>query len=120
MTTNETEPLSETTTRRSDADAWAGPVDRLAVTDAAGGVAETVKGRRVAGPLQGLGQMWQRTFRVRLPADATIGPEDVIETWKAEFPTFWPKGNTFYAPLAGIQPGEVALFSVSAAGPVKL
>ena len=106
--------------RRRDADSWAKPVDRLAVADGAGGVAATVAGRRVAGPLQGFGQMWQKSYRVRLPAEAGVSPEQVVEVWKAEFPTFWPKGNTFYAPLAGIRPGEVALLSVSAAGPVKL
>ena len=124
MTTNPpapTEPIIEATVRRSDADNWARPVDRLAVSDpSAGGVAATVTGRRAAGPLQGFGQMWQKTFRVRLPPDAGLTPEEVIAIWKAEFPTFWPKGNTFYAPLAGIRPGEVALLSVSAAGPVKL
>jgi hypothetical protein len=105
---------------RSDADAWAKPVDRLAVGEEAGGLASTVSGKRVAGPLQGFGQMWQKTFRARLPAESAVTPEEVVATWKAEFPTFWPKGNTFYAPLAGIRPGEVALLSVSAAGPVKL
>jgi hypothetical protein len=65
--------------------------------------------------------MWQKTFRIRLAgADPDLTPQAVIATWKAEFPSFWPKGNTFYAPLAGIRPGEVALLSVSAAGPVKL
>jgi hypothetical protein len=106
--------------RRRDADAWARPVDRLAVAQGAGGVAATVAGRRVAGPLQGFGQMWQKTFRFRLPADAAVSPEEVVATWKREFPSFWPRGNTFYAPLAGIRPGEVALLSVTAAGPVKL
>ena len=114
-------PATETATRRTDTDSWARPVDRLAVSDpSAGGVAATVTGRRAAGPLQGFGQMWQKTFRVRLPADTTLTPQQVVATWKAEFPTFWPKGNTFYAPLAGIRPGEVALLSVTAAGPVKL
>lgn len=121
MTTNPTEPIAEPTPRRTDADSWAKPVGRLAVSDlSAGGVAATVTGRRAAGPLQGFGQMWQKTFRVRLPSDGGLIPESVIATWKAEFPTFWPKGNTFYAPLAGIRPGEVALLSVTAAGPVKL
>lgn len=106
--------------RRSDAAAWARPVDRLSVADRTRGVAATVTGRRVSGPLQGFGQMWQKTFRVRLPLETGRTPEEVIATWKDEFPTFWPEGNTFYAPLAGIQPGEVALLSVSAAGPVKL
>jgi hypothetical protein len=107
--------------RRSDAESWAAPVDRLAVaSSSSGGVAATVEGRRVTGPMQGFGQMWQKTFRARLPESAGVTPQDVVATWKAEFPTFWPRGNTFYAPLAGIKPGEVALLSVSAAGPVKL
>ena len=136
MTPNETEPTPTTkqgaaaaTTqppsaapdrKRTDVDAWAGPVERLAVSDGGGGLASTVAGRRVAGPLQGFGRMWQKTFRVHLPEGSGLTPEAVVATWKEEFPTFWPKGNTFYAPLAGIRPGEVALLSVSAAGPVKL
>jgi hypothetical protein len=124
MTTEQTEQTDATTTttaRRSDTESWARPVERLAVGETpTGALASTVSGRRVAGPLQGFGRMWQKTFRVRLPADPAVTPEEVVATWKAEFPTFWPKGNTFYAPLAGIQPGEVALLSVSAAGPVKL
>ena len=114
-------PTADGPVHRTDVDSWARPVERLAVSDpAAGGVAATVTGRRVAGPLQGFGQMWQKTFRVRLAAEPGLTPESVVATWKAEFPTFWPKGNTFYAPLAGIRPGEVALLSVTAAGPVKL
>ncbi len=110
------------TPRRTDTDAWAQPTDRLAVSYApAGALAGTVRGKRLSGPLQGFGQMWQKTFRVRLEgADPALTPQQVVATWKQEFPAFWPKGNTFYAPLAGIRPGEVALLSVSAAGPVKL
>ncbi len=121
MSARPTDPRADTAPRRTDTDSWAKPVERLAVSEErSGGLASTVAGRRVAGPLQGFGQMWQKTFRMTLPAAAGVTPEEVITTWKAEFPTFWPKGNTFYAPLAGIQPGEVALLSVSAAGPVKL
>ena len=120
MTVNQTEPQSDATARRSNKANWAEPVDRLALTDpASGGVASTVVGRRVAGPIQGFGQMWQKTFRVRLPANPELTPEQVVATWREEFSTFWPKGNTFYAPLAGIQPGEVALLSGSV-GPVKM
>jgi hypothetical protein len=124
MTTEQTpasaDPTAIPPATRTDVDAWARPIDRLDVAAGAAGVASTVSGRRVAGPLQGFGKMWQKTFRVRLPADCAEGPEEVVAAWKAEFPTFWPSGNTFYAPLAGIRPGEVALLSVSAAGPVKL
>jgi hypothetical protein len=108
--------------RRSDTDAWARPIDRLQVdAPAVGALAGTVHGRRLAGPLQGFGQMWQKTFRVRLAgAGPEVTPQSVIAAWKQHFPEFWPKGNTFYAPLAGIRPGEVALLSVKATGPVKL
>lgn len=117
MTASQTEPLSETTARGDDNASWAKPVERLALTHPAPhGVIATVVGRRVAGPIQGFGQMWQKTFRVRLPADPEVTPQQVVATWKDEFPTFWPTGNTFYAPLAGIQPGEVALLSASVGG----
>ena len=103
-----------------DADAWAKPVDRLTTT-ATGAGSDTVTGKRVAGPIQGFGQMWQKTFAVRLPGDEH-SPEDVVAHWKEHFPTFWPKGSTFYAPLAGITPGEVALFEVPPVpgSPVKM
>jgi hypothetical protein len=93
-----------------DPEAWAHPVERLATTATSTGM-DTVTGRRVAGPVQGFGQMWQKTVSVRLDGSA-IGPEDLIAHWKEHFQTFWPKGSTFYAPLSGIKPGEVALLDV--------
>jgi hypothetical protein len=95
-----------------DQDAWARPVDRLSTTASGAGM-DTVTGKRVAGPVQGFGQMWQKTFRVRLDGSA-FGPEEVVARWKERFPTFWPKGAAFYAPLAGIAAGEVALLEVQA------
>jgi hypothetical protein len=44
----------------------------------------------------------------------------VIRVWKAEFPSFWPRGNTFHAPLTGIEPGEVALLAIGLPGGLKL
>jgi hypothetical protein len=103
-----------------DQESWARPVDRLSTTATGAGV-DTVTGRRVAGPVQGFGQMWQKTFSVRLDGVA-ISPEDVVSHWKAAFPTFWPKGATFYAPLSGIAPGEVALLEIPPVpgSPVKM
>jgi hypothetical protein len=91
-------------------DAWARPVDRLTTT-ASGAAMDTVTGKRVAGPVQGFGQMWQKTFSVRLEGIET-GPLELVAHWKAAFPAFWPKGSRFYAPLSGIAPGEVALLEV--------
>jgi hypothetical protein len=103
-------PIQSRTPR--DREAWARPVDRLATTATGAGL-DTVTGKRVAGPVQGFGQMWQKTFRVRLDG-SDLGPEEVVARWKEAFPTFWPEGNRFYAPLAGIAPGEVALLEVQA------
>jgi hypothetical protein len=40
--------------------------------------------------------------------------------WKRDFPTFWPQGNRFFAPLAGIAPGEVAVLDLTMPGGLKL
>jgi hypothetical protein len=110
------------TTKRTqrDGDAWAKPVDHLQVTGVEPGAAGiNVAGRRPTSPVHGFGRMWQKTYRVRLEgADAT--PAQVISVWKRDFPTFWPKGNRFFAPLAGIQPGEVAVLDLTMPGGLKL
>jgi hypothetical protein len=105
---------------RRDADAWALPVDRLSTT-ASGASMDTVTGRHLIGPVQGFGQMWQKTIKVRLDG-VELSPSDVIARWKAGFATFWPKGNMFYAPLAGIAPGEVALLEakVMPGAPIRM
>jgi hypothetical protein len=108
-------------TRERDAGNWAQPVDTLSAAGVTGASVDSVTGRRVAGPLQGFGQLWQKTFTVRL--DGTdLTPEELVATWKANFPAFWPGGARFYAPLAGIAPGEVALLDIAPVpgSPVKL
>lgn len=98
-------------TGQRDSGNWAKPVDRLSAAGVQGATVDAVSGRRVSGPLQGFGQLWQKTFRVRLEG-AELTPQELIATWKANFPSFWPGGARFYAPLAGIAPGEVALLDV--------
>lgn len=99
---------------------WAAPVSRLAVgvvpTDA---LNLNVAGRRLAGPVQGFGQLWQKTYRVRLTG-ADVTPAAVIRTWKEHFGDFWPKGNHFYGPLTSLQPGEVALLNLALPGKMTL
>ena len=91
---------------------WAKPVDRLSAEGVAGAKVDSVTGKRVASPLQGFGQLWQKTFRVPLEG-STMSPQEVIAVWKERFATFWPKTGRFYAPLAGIVPGEVALLEIA-------
>jgi hypothetical protein len=100
-----------------DAGNWAGPVSALHVGEVPAGTPNLVEGKRLVGPVQGFGRMWQKTYRARLEgADAT--PAEVIREWKDHFPELWPKGNHFHAPLAGLEPGEVAL--IRASGPAGL
>jgi len=104
-----------------DAGNWARPVDRLSAAGVTGAKVDSVSGKRVSGPLQGFGQLWQKTFKVRLDG-SELSPVELIAMWKDRFPTFWPGGSRFYAPLAGIAPGEVALLDVQPVpgSPVKL
>ncbi|MCA1687485.1 MAG: hypothetical protein LC714_02560 [Actinobacteria bacterium] len=99
-----------------DAAHWAHYVERLEVSDVPEGVVNlNVEGRRAVGPLQGFGKMWQKTYKVRLTG-AEVTPAHVVEAWKEHFGRLWPKENKFYAPLAGIVPGEVALLGSDAPG----
>ena len=107
-------------TTARDETSWARSVSRLKVDDVPeGALSRNVDGRRVTSPIQGFGKMWQKTYRVHLPADR-VSPSTLIATWKERFPEFWPDGNRFYSPLTGIEPGEVALLSMSLPGRVKL
>jgi hypothetical protein len=69
-----------------------------------------VEGRRVSGALQGFGQLWQKTYKVRLTG-AKVDPQEVVRVWKEEFPSFQPPQSRFYPPLAGVAPGEVMLIT---------
>ena len=120
MTEASPPPEEKKETQPRDAAFWAKRVERLEVSDVPEGVVNlNVQGRREVGALQGFGKLWQKTYRVRL-AGVEATPVGVVEAWKENYQDFWPEGNRFYAPLAGIAPGEVALISGSMPGGVKL
>ncbi len=103
-----------------DATHWAKAVSRLKVSEVPeGAINLNVTGKRLAGPLQGFGRMWQKTYQVRLPRER-VSAVDLVATWKQRFPEFWPEGNHFYGPLTGIAPGEVALLNMTLPGRMKL
>ena len=112
---------ADATPTNRDAANWARPVDRLSAADVVGARDDAVTGKRVSGPLQGFGQLWQKSFTVRLEG-VDLTPQAVVAIWKEQFPTFWPKGQRFYAPLSGIAPGEVALLEIEPlpGAPVRL
>jgi hypothetical protein len=101
-----------------DVGRWAAKVDRLDVQQRDGVRGTNVAGRRLTGPVQGFGKMWQKTYRLTVPVGIT--PQQAIATWKAHFPEFWPAGNRFAGALTGISPGDVALLDLAIGGGVKL
>ena len=62
MTTDREKPPTRRRPRSRDAANWAKPVDRLSAEGVAGAEVDSVTGKRVSGPLQGFGQLWQKTF----------------------------------------------------------
>jgi len=68
--------INGTGSGKSDATNWARPVDRLSAAGVAGAKDDAVTGKRVSGPLQGFGPLWQKTFTVRLDGIDTT-PEGV-------------------------------------------
>jgi hypothetical protein len=99
-----------------DAAFWAQRIERLEVSDVPEGAANVnVQGRREVGALQGFGQLWQKTYRVRLAGIETT-PEEVVRVWKERFPELQPPNSRFYPSLAGVAPGEVLFISASVGG----
>jgi hypothetical protein len=113
MTTSDSNP-------NTSQSGWAKPVEKLTLGDTPReAVNLNVEGRRLSGLNHGFGQLWQKNYKVRL-SGISIAPQEVIRTWKENFPKFWPEGNNLYVPLTGIQPGEVGLINLSAPGGLKL
>jgi hypothetical protein len=106
------------TGKRSE-NSWAAPVSQLDVSDMPiGALNLNVQGRQLSGLVRGFGQMWQKTYKIRLDG-ATITPESAIQTWKQGFASFWPKGNYFYNASSGITPGDVAVLNLAGPGGVN-
>lgn len=99
---------------------WAQPVSTMKVGRMPTGALNlNVEGRQTMSPLQGFGQLWQKTFQVRL-SGTSVKPAEVIKTWKENFPMFWPKWDHFYKPVTGIAPGEVALINMLLPGDISV
>jgi hypothetical protein len=95
--------------RPDDTPHWAPPISRLPSLSASapsGAINLNLEGRQVVGALQGFGQLWQKTFKVRL-SGVKATPEEVMQTWKENFARFQPSTNHFYPSLVGFKPGEV-------------
>ena len=97
-------------------DAWAKNVDRLKVTGMSGEADNlNVEGRHLTSPLNGFGQLWQKTYRVALPG-AGVSPQDVVRTWKEKLPELMPDDSRFYPSISGVKPGEIVLINATLPG----
>jgi hypothetical protein len=103
-----------------DAANWAKHVSRLRLGEVpAEAVNLNVTGKRLVGPIQGFGKLWQKTYQAELHG-VDLTPAEVIAAWKQNFGSFWPDRSRFYGPLTSIAPGDVALLNLAAPGGMKL
>ena len=111
------ERTDQTATQQPPRDAayWAKPVSGLTVGDVSSeAVNLNVEGRASVGPLMGFGQLWQKTYRIRLGRGVTA--EQVVKAWKENLPTLMPANSRFYPSLTGVAPGEVVLINATLPG----
>jgi anti-anti-sigma regulatory factor len=99
---------------------WAKPVSRLNVPPMPPeAINKNMKGLGVVGPVDGFGQLWQKTYKLVIDKPG-LTPESIILTLKQNFPKFQPSYNRFYPTHKGISPGEViAIDSSTPGGPVS-
>ena len=95
---------------------WAKNVSRLKVTEIPeGAMNKNVNNRKVIGPLQGFGQLWEKRYLLNIESPAPK-PEEVITVMKQHFPEFQPSINRFYPSKKGIAPGETVLIDSKTPG----
>jgi hypothetical protein len=86
---------------------WAKPVEQLETDQAPpGAITVNLEGREVVNPTHGFGQLWRRTYRVRLTG-VQSSAATVMAYWKEHFPEFQPEENRFRPTRDGVQPGEL-------------
>ena len=101
---------------KQDDAGWAPNIKRLRVTKKPqGAMNKNVDRRRVVGPLQGFGPMWQKTYSLIVKKPG-LQPNDVITTMKQHLPEFQPSQNIFYPSSQGITAGEIVLIDSSTPG----
>jgi hypothetical protein len=95
--------------RLEQQNAWAPPTHSMTVDGAPKEAMNiNVEGRHLVSPLQGFGQMWQKTFQIRLTGVQKT-PAEVMAVWRGNFQKFQPPENKFYPTMSGIQPGKAIL-----------
>lgn len=114
------QPAASSEQQPRDAANWAHNISTLKLTPVpAQALNLNVEGRRILGPLQGFGQMWEKTYRVEL-GGVDVTPAELVKTWKANFQQFAAPILHFYLPPGGFLPGGVALINADAPGGMRV
>lgn len=74
-----------------------------------------VEGKAPTFPDDGFGQLWRKTYKVRL-AGKQVSPEDLVASWKERLPEFMPESSRFYPSFRGIYAGQVVLIDAKLPG----
>ena len=100
---------------------WAPYTEALAPREIPGEAMNiNVRGRKTTSPVTGFGPLWDKCYRLRA-GQSTVAPGEILATWKAEFPDFWPSGNRFYpSGNRPIEPGTEALLNLALPGGMVL
>jgi len=103
-----------------DTEYWGMPAARLAIPEfPPEAINLNIKGRRIVGPVDGFGALWQKRYRLPIVKPG-LSPEKITGIFKNEFPSFQPEYNHFYPGSRGIVPGEIiAIDSSTPGGPVS-
>jgi hypothetical protein len=78
-----------------------------------------VEGKEPTFPGDGFGQLWRKTYKVRL-AGRPVTPEDVVAVWKEHLPEFMPEHSRFYPSFRGIEAGQIVLIDAKMPGGVPV
>lgn len=111
---NDLQPQTETKPASKEG-SWAKPVGRLDASKVQADMNINVSGKQIAGPLRGFGQLWQKTYTISL-AGAQVTPQQVVQTWKEKFGSFWPKENKIYTAGPKVAVNEVAVLNLAGPG----
>src|SRR5262245_37264469 len=108
--------LNQPAVSKRATDSWARPVDRLNIAEIpVGARALNVQGRRLFGPLQGFGQMWQKTYRIGL-CHSKLTPHEIVAIWKQNVPNLKPPQKRFFPSATGITPNALVLIDAQTSG----
>lgn len=74
-----------------------------------------VEGKEPTFPNDGFGQLWRKTYSVRLTGKP-VTPEEVVAVWKERLPELMPQSSRFYPSFRGIEAGQVVLIDAKMPG----